>query len=487
MQYPFSGMIVRFIEQEIDTKCCSAKCSRCNSSGNKDEESKSYDFSSGKTIEKDIASSDRLEPSGEAALSSDQSNRGANSQAALASNPEVAIKSSAKDIELGKVASTKSQLHVNIWEIDESYFIDIGVMIDDWAKYKYVQVDLPWEVNRSDVSDLGARLNGEKAVAAIFNEVVHYDGLADGNFAVIRFEKPGSEVSNRNISTNGLENAEECNDEGFTLLRLNHQFIQVESIPLAGSNASSRLMIELPRPYRATEDKKISTKAAYIRFRIVKVPRDVYTKIFTQHDSGLFSSTVETRIIDFRINERRGVPDELLSSNRSLNFPLFEKIHCFITVNRQQDCISSSGSYKGFRSLFDETIWNEYIRLDSSESLVRKNSVRDYLGHQWTSSKKDGCVSDLVVLGRFTRNLSSWLRALGFVCLGLIFGAAGNGIWELMSAGSEPGSGSVSSTLLKILGLSFFAFVIVCASTTTFQNFRKKLLDRVLRIIDRAR
>jgi len=103
----------------------------------------------------------------------------------------------------------RDELHINIWEVGKKPagpFMDIGVMISDRQSTGFIQVDLPWEVSKKDISDLGAKLNGEKSVAAIFNEVVHYDGFAEGNFANISFRKDGKD------------------EKPFSLLRLNSEF-----------------------------------------------------------------------------------------------------------------------------------------------------------------------------------------------------------------------------------------------------------------------
>lgn len=431
MQYPFSGMIVRFVEGGDGCSCPASSHSEYPEVANDGE-------------------------TGVSKCSVSDENCSANEVSTV--SPSESLPKDQEKLDLG------NQLHVNIWEVDNSYFLDIGVMIRGWTKFKFIQVDLPWEINRADISDLGTRLKGEKSVAAIFNEVVHYDGRAGGNYAVVKFERNGVCCSQ------------------FTLLRLNSQFVKVDKIYLSGGEVSSRIMIEIPRPQKALEE---GGEYAYVRFRVRNVPRGVYTQVFKQHDSGLISSTTETRIIDFRINERRGVPDELLSSNKPVEFPRFNKIHCFITVDRQQDCVSHSKSYKGFRSLFDENIWNEYIQLDVLKRAGRRNSVRNYLGHQWSSSESENGVTDLVVLGRFTRTISGWIRSLGFVALGLIFGAAGNGIWEVISGSDGVPQCAISdytclinnTAVHKVLGLSGVALVIIVIGTTApislYNNLRR--------------
>lgn len=339
------------------------------------------------------------------------------------------------------------ELHVNIWEIGSSPvspFIDIGIIIGERSSTSHVVVDLPWAIELKDVSDLGSRLNGEKSVAAIFNEVVHYDGFAEGNFANISFRKNDKDV------------------KPFSLLRLNSQDFDIGQYYLSDStSATSRLTIRIPTQLETLEPENIR-KSAYIRFRIRRVPVEVYTSIFERKDKSLISSTVETRIVDFRINVRRGIPEGLLSGDHKLRFPEFEKIHCFLTTERSEECVSQSQSYAGYRSLMDEDVWNEYVRIDSSEGISSANSVRNYLGYQWTVSAKkttDGeikKVKDLIVLARFSKVKSDNFSNLRFLLLVVFLGALGSGLWD-MTKGIYEGKSIYGRLLCFVLiGILFF-------------------------------
>lgn len=308
------------------------------------------------------------------------------------------------------------ELHVNLWEIgnDNSLpFMDIGVMIHDHKLVEEVVIDLPWEVDRKDIVDLGVKLNSEKSVAAIFNEVVHYDSLAEGNFTNISFRRNGKDK------------------KPFCLFRLNPKSFEVEPIILGDDSVCSRILIKLPK-YNINAPLKDQRNSAYIRFRIKKIPTAVYTDRFKQIDKALISSIIDTRIIDFRINVLRGVPEELMHSNDNLIFPSNLKIiHCFLTTIRDEECVSVSKYYNGYRSLVDEDIWNEYIRFDNSTLAKSEKTINNHLGYQWTAkADKDEFIKDLIVLGRFSKKTSNIWSIFRFVVVVILLGAMGSGIWE---------------------------------------------------------
>jgi len=198
---------------------------------------------------------------------------------------------------------------------------------------------------------------------------------------------------------------------------------------------ASRLIIKIP-PIPDSVAVKDRRKSAYVRFRIRKIPSQVYTEVFYQKDRAIISSTITTRIVDFRINVRRGIPEALLSGDEKIYFPEFSKIHCFLTTERTEQCISQSHSYAGYRSLMDEDVWNEYVRLDTAKGISAENSVKNYLGYQWTASatkNEDGSiksVKDLIVLGRFSKVKSDLFSVITFIFLVICFGALGSGCWD---------------------------------------------------------
>lgn len=356
-----------------------------------------------------------------------------------------------KDATSPESAVPTDELHVNLWEIGGEPFLDLGVMVGDWARCESVQVDLPWSLDARKVSDLGARLNGEKSIAAIFNEVVHYDGFADRNYASISFRRDDGEDFN-----------------SFTLLRLNSTHFRLKELNLADGTSVTQLRINLPRPQT-----NASNLRAYIRFRIRSVPDSVYASVFRQKDRNLLSSSTETRIIDFRINVRRGVPDEVLTGDNDVHFPRFSKIHFFLTIDRAQECVFQGHTFKGCRSLVDEEIWNEYVGTDAWLSARGNKTVRNYLGYQWTESYKsrNGATSnsgprgvkDLVVLGRFSKTSSSFIYIMRFLVLGLLFGIAGNALWDVFQPQATGSDSLVTATVGHLKTLRFVGELLLVA------------------------
>jgi len=344
-------------------------------------------------------------------------------------------------------ASSKinDELHVNYWEVGSRRFLDIGVMISSLT-VQAIRVDVPWKLKRSQIFDLGSELNGEKIITAVFNEVVHYESASDGDYAHIRLDPQGAR------------------DRKFTILRLNGTHLNASTEEMLSGGFSTRIQITVP----SVPDNVIQG-ARYVRVRIVEVPRNVYTSMFYQKDRNVLSSSPETRIFDFRVNVRRGVPDDVLAGEADYIFPKFSKIHMFAIVPRERELAFQSERFKGCRSLEDEAVWNGYIQLPQ-RSKFSFDSVRNYLGYQWSVSAKEGGVKDLVALARFTSVKSSVPNIVRFLMLALVVGASGSGIWAYAWCLRRPDtSGCSAAEVSDIHSLLVYraapaAFLLVIAS-----------------------
>ena len=366
------------------------------------------------------------------------------------------------------------ELHVNLWEVRDPSVLDLGIMIGDWKSVKAVCVDLPWNIAEDNVEDLGARLNSERTVAAIFNEVVNYSSNADQNYSKIKILP--SDVADSTAA--GIEAT-----KSFFIFRLPTSSFSVASTNISHSLSSCRLQVNLPEP---TELQNEENHPLYLRFRINKVPRSIYSSTFQLADRNLLSSSTKTRIIDFRINVRRGIPDDLFNGNVKLKFPNFGKIHFFLTIGREQICDFESQNFVGCRSLVDEQIWNGYLQAKSSAKPVE--ATRNFLGYQWTEAVKDKViktgpagVKDLVVMGRFSSHTSNVLKTIKFVFFGLVFGMIGNGMWEIAKPGGNYIIGTPDTargTYVLLGGLLLVS--ILCTLPWDFPNFWRPKLRTII-------
>ncbi|MEY8689300.1 MAG: hypothetical protein AB9M53_05410 [Leptothrix sp. (in: b-proteobacteria)] len=344
----------------------------------------------------------------------------------------------------------RDELHVNLWEIGEEIFLDIGIMIFD-SRVERVIIDCPWRVAQSDLSDLGSQILGEQAVTAIFNESIEYTSETEAQSAKIKFNsgsKKGSEFEFQRLDQNSLR-------KGFKYNDLDGMVEPITSIPV---------LLKAP-----TTNKSSTLPARYIRFRISNVPTRVYSTLYKQKDKNILSSTNMQTIVDFRINVRRGVPESILIHTDNLFFPKFKKIHLFGIFDRERELIFEGQGFKACRSLEDEKNWADYIHNNSITLDQVKQSIRKCLGYQWSgSSEKNSPVQELTVLARFSQVKSDRTQVIRFMVIAFLVGAIGNGVWNVLeelvkifttTEINETAPGIVS--VVKILAILFILLLVV--------------------------
>lgn len=375
-------------------------------------------------------------------------------------NPAQAANNSKADSE-DDLKTARDELHINLWELGGERFLDIGVLINSPEKINSVHIDLPWEVKEGDVSDIGGLLNSEKAVAAVFNEIVEYQSCADEAYASIKFRANGRRDKRK----------------GFRLARLNSNHFSLKLNLLPDKSIATKLEIKFPVFPGKYSD------VVYIRFRIRSIPESVYCSTFPQADKNLLSSRTTTRIIDFRINTRRGVPDEVLSNPPGIRFPDFSKIHFFLTVHRTEICEFYGNAFVACRSLIDEREWNQYVNASTGENGCEMNhSVKNYLGYQWTAKVNKGAqeisVKDLGVLGRFSRHTTNTRQILRFVSLLFIFGAIGSATWDIIKPAVPSATKNATflsrlelrGPLIEYLAILFVISIFLIISTERYRH-----------------
>ncbi len=354
--------------------------------------------------------------------------------------------------------NVKDQLHINLWELDQRRLLDIGILIDRTTRLDCIQVDVPWRAQKDDVFDLGSRLDNEKILAAIFNDLVVYQGTNDIHPPLVKF--PGSP------------------DKTFVILRLNSFCFTIEHIVLSDGIVCTRIKIKFPATNYSIQD----APRAYIRFRISNIPEAVYTTKFLQKDRNLLSSSAETRIVDFRINVRRGVPDDVLAGNIDVIYPPWEKIHFFLTIDRVRELLFDGENFIACRSLEDEDIWNGYTATNRN-NLEGSTSVTNYLAYQWSAKAKKETesstlkpVKDMVALARFSYVTSSWLNLFRFLILALAVGAAGNGMWNIVEQLIAPYRSKEATEMSKnLITLSIFGTAIAILSFVSLRGTIRRL------------
>jgi len=296
------------------------------------------------------------------------------------------------------------ELHLNLWEHVDQVFLDVGLRIKNTFPFHYIYFYFPWRSQDGSIVDLTPTINSAVAVAAIFNESWQVTQLPHSSAAIVR------------DPTTGRVQFQIVGPDKF--LSIDYE-----------SNLSHRLTLDFRELVRTEH---IEAEDIYIRFRVKGVPKEFYAVGLMQGDKGLVSSWTKNEFLDFRLNVRRGAPPGLES--KVGRFLSFSKVHLFLMRHRSYELVFQDSAFKSCRSLEDEDFWANYSHVgheSSQNESIKKAYVADSLGYQWTKRRSvESPVDEFGILARFKRIELSVLTFLVFV---VVFGAAGNATWDLVT------------------------------------------------------
>jgi hypothetical protein len=310
-----------------------------------------------------------------------------------------------------RTTATLLELHLNLWEQDQSIALDIGVMVGAGHDAKTLEVFFPWALGPDNLVDLYDRIAPAEAISAIFNE--SWSVTATGRERASLVQDPEKLV------------------EDFVVIALDGA---VES--RQGGSRWHFVSIDLGTLRDAAAAASGGVRRIYFRFRARNVPKSFYCVGIDRkkQDRFVVSSWQSTEIIDLRVNVRRGAPNSL-EREVGGRYAEFSKVHLFLMRPRDHDLTFHDPLFKSCRSLEDEAFWagysfDEIWHRDGGKDKALLH-VRDSLGYQWSNRAKGAEIRDSVmefaVLARFKKvKFGLW----PFVVVAVIFGAVGSGLYD---------------------------------------------------------
>lgn len=339
------------------------------------------------------------------------------------------------------------EIHIDLCEIENlTPFLDIGIMIGQRKHVAAVVVDIPWNITPEDINDLGHMLNGEKSVSEIFNEIIHYDGFAEGNFANISFRRHGVDVN------------------PFSLLRLPPQSFDIKTMLLNDRGVYTRVTINIPFSFYSLNDESVR-QSAYIRFRIKNIPPSVYSYKITPKEIQLSMSYTEQKIYYFQINTLQKTPKELLNRDYGLYFPKKLTLIKFnIITQSDNENITTNNHFYRYSPLTSEREGSENTQRRTMLYKREHNEIKNYFFYQWMEKKDDeDFAKDLVVLGRFSYKKNNYTLLIRFIIFFIISSALGNALWEISIeiANSPPNIIDIIKSKSEQLTIFFILEIII--------------------------
>ena len=316
------------------------------------------------------------------------------------------------------------QLHVNLWRLEaaanglEFSALDLGIMVLKAGLDHTVSLYLPFTVNAAAVIDLAKLLQTPEIAVAIFNENVRLSPTA-GNVSEFIINIPDP-LTCWKIASNEINFSPVNSERG-------------------GIHSVGTILTFDSKVFASSS----SDQARYVRLRI-KLDANGLEAFFTKYDPvdrGLLSGFDEIEVVDFRFNEKRNLPKDVVRQMDHL--PNVTQINYFVIRGITEDLILFHQDPKKSRTL-ESSVWTKYVYVDADITSQLRNAIIYY----WKSEYKSGGFKDFNALSKF-RNRKTGLRSIvAYVAWALAIGAVGGWISTAL-----PSLESYGSAAGKALGI----------------------------------
>lgn len=351
----------------------------------------------------------------------------------------------------GKGEIPSIQLHVNLWrDLDKHFnFLDVGFVIKDVESLERLYLYLPAPIDGNAIFDLSGALSDADTLNAVFNDVALITNQADDHFVV----RSGQD------------------EKGEDRLRTIHKLkpeddIAVDEVNVQGQRCGTIIALNTALCQRI-RDVRHETYDHYVRLRIYL--RAEARTLFTTEDSsrglGLALAQDVLETTEFRLNERRSYPAEILRRADQGKVNL-RSVHYFLIRRKDYQLGSQHQNFRKVRYL-EHDIWDSYIQVGFPKGKRRRKSALSAKGmtiYQWreAAEKKAESLDGFIAYASFhTTRSKIWAYILAIFAIGGIGSAVHNvvvaGLQHFHRESGLPIGGQGMQSLIAGVMLCFLA------------------------------
>ena len=323
--------------------------------------------------------------------------------------------------------TAKAELHFNLWHCKKSKFlckenlncfIDIGILLFNYEDIQEIFIYIPFPVKTEDLKDLSEKLD-KQTLDAIFNEDISTTTDSEGE--CIKMNMPSSNDENSSIILWRLDHSSTSNSD----LSVVSDYNRKDSIFKISENAVSRA-----RDCLEKEDNRNGNERIYFRLRVElnKVNQNPFVQTVKPNDNKLLSGFDRLEFVDFRLNERRNLPDAISRTIHNTENSYFDvsQIHFLLATDVNADYVSAHRQFSKCRML-ENTLWNAYTDKRLTSHMVV------YHWKAYSGSEKGGSKKGFNAFLKFRTRESSLQTISRYCIISIIFGFIGSYILNLIT------------------------------------------------------
>ena len=240
-------------------------------------------------------------------------------------------------------------LHVNFWSLEDikttgnvkEPYLDVGIKIENYKSLKKLVFYCPFKLGKDCIQDLSEKFSKKSNANIVFNEDCEIE--TKDNYTIIQ----------RTTQDKLLV---------FPLFTVINNVCKVEEVP---DSEGTKIIIGFDKfhDYVKEVDKLKDITTIYIRFRVKNLTLRDYIYFDSEPLNKSFESAFSgTRIIDFKVNEKRNIEDSVRTEtivNKEI-WAVFKNIHFLAMLPSSYDLTSFCEEPMTCRELEPE-LWDDYL------------------------------------------------------------------------------------------------------------------------------
>ena len=334
-------------------------------------------------------------------------------------------------------------LHVNFWSFEdidntegiENPRLDIGLQIKNYHLLDNVTLHCPFSIKEKDVIDLSSKLESKSNACIIFNAECEIE--TKDSYTIIDLTEKKDKL---------------------LVFPLEQVIEDVYKVETSDKKKGTRLVFQFGRfhEYVKQIEKLREIETIYIRFRITALSLKEHIYFDSEPLNKSFESAFSgTRIIDFKVNEKRNLPENIKAEVLiNHDWARFNSIHFLVMVPSSYDLTSFYKESMTCREL-EEDLWDDYL---DTEILFANGHV---LAYHWraketldNASQEMKKVEDFSCLVKVNYSRAQKRTIAAYACSVIGLGIASSMIVTLISDFFAPGV-SFFMVCMVATGVSF--------------------------------
>lgn len=330
----------------------------------------------------------------------------------------------------------KIDLHVNFWSLEDitidgkikEPYLDIGIKIKNHMHLEQLVFYCPFRCEQSNIKDLAECVSKKNNANIIFNDDCEME--TKDNYTIVQLS------------------------DNERLLIFPISSVIKKACIIENEDESTKIIFKFNEFHKYIEnvEKLNDLKLLYIRFRIQNVAlRDIMYFDSEPLNKSFESAFSGTRIIDFKVNEKRNIPEFIRTENIVTNatWAVFDTIHFLAMMPSSYNLTPLCEENMTCREL-EKKLWDDYLGTSIDFS---KRHVLAYHWKKKCKEKKIDAFSCLVKVDYSkTKRLTIISYALSVVALGIFSSIIANQI-QGMNIICQPLVPTLMITVAIFLGL----------------------------------